>query len=268
MPAISFARVQRKRRRPVLGGKSLLGWLKFCLGLVWVRQSRAMRIRVPAELQHEVRSRVQRARTLLGLARASAEAEQQPLGARALEGFLGAIGYATDPSDSSAEGQVQAGAECVRSTLDANSQQHMLGALEDLGGLPQPKFRDLFELCAWCDCLIDSRSERERTFQRSLRWATGALVVFAAAHAAFGSRNLALHKTVSASSVCALTPPAKDGMAPLSRVVDGNYIEMSFAPGSQTGEVACLGGPCSGFAVCTNSQLHPWVTVDLRAEHT
>jgi hypothetical protein len=71
-----------------------------------------------------------------------------------------------------------------------------------------------------------------------------ACVVFLA-DIAFGSKNLARGRRVTASSVSPSTPAADPGEHRLSRVVDGVVAERA------------------SFALCTNLEVRPWVTVDL-----
>src|SRR5205085_774792 len=75
----------------------------------------------------------------------------------------------------------------------------------------------------------------------------------------FGRRNLARGKHVTSSSLCSSQPPAPAGQDRLSRLVDRVTVE---------GALAAIAWGHGTFAVCTATEVHPWITIDLGAEHS
>jgi hypothetical protein len=107
---------------------------------------------------------------------------------------------------------------------------------------------------------VDTHAHRELLLQRALRWAGVTVALGATVYLVVGSTNVARGRTVSASSICPHTREAPPGMDALSRLTDGTRVEGWVGPGHEWGQVA--------FAMCTELELHPWVTVDLGRERT
>lgn len=91
---------------------------------------------------------------------------------------------------------------------------------------------------------VQSTTRRELVARRWLRRAALIGAACLALWLVVRPKNLALGKSVAASSVCAWTPQAPLGRERLYRVVDGVETEQSFA-------------------LCTNDEKDPWLTVDL-----
>ena len=227
-------------------------------------------MRVPAEQRAAARALIAEARALradAGDGRAAA-----PRTERALRLLLTAAGRATGGDALSDLEAIRRGAHHAAATLDA------LDALDDrrLAELLTPLISDgpalsasdaraddrldrLRALCDWLEALLDVRSDRERRLLRWLRWALLALALCAAGRARLGDHNLARGKEVTASSICSSTPPAPPGQQRLHRLVDGTRLERNIA-GVEWGH--------GTYAMCTNNEVHPWITVDLGAPRT
>ncbi len=237
--------------------------LRRALGVVWFEQPQSARVRVSVSRRDEIRARTSRARQFLDAARASEAGDvQNLLAAEALRTLLAAVACADEafPLDSAVA--VRAGMERVRSTIADPGQVALLAAYGD-PERPIPKDRLTFprvvDLCAWTASLIDNSSTREIQLFRLLAWLALAAVLALVALAIFGSRNLALGKTVTASSVCGSTPEAPRGAQRLARVVDGVTAE---------GRISRAEWMHGTYAMCTEAQIHPWVTVDLAVIRT
>jgi hypothetical protein len=231
---------------------------------VWLRQPAELRIRVPAALRGQVRSDLDRSRLLLDAARSSGRGvARDELAAAALRGFLAVVGRVTESSsgDSTA---VRAGATYVETTLRSDALRAAFTASASFDGriaLDDVGFRRLSYLCEWIEALLDHRSDREHRLRRWAPWAVLAMVPLVTVRIAFGARNLARGKPVSASSIGARTPDGRLGEGELSRVVDGVHLE---------GPAVGKNNPWheTAFALSTNQEVHPWVTVDLGAPRT
>ena len=132
-------------------------------------------------------------------------------------------------------------------------------------------FHDIVAACEWMDLLVDAQSPRERALRAELAaflgWPRGAVIAGVAmllmiASVALAPRNLALGKTVTASSICGATPAPAVGRRPagrLDRLVDGLTVE---------GAMSRVEWAHGNFAACTELEVHPWITVDLGRDHT
>ncbi|HET7540965.1 MAG TPA: discoidin domain-containing protein [Polyangiaceae bacterium] len=109
------------------------------------------------------------------------------------------------------------------------------------------EYETLADAFAWLERQIDTRTPRERIVNRAFGHALLAAALATGGYWAFSSKNLALGKEVTASSICDLTPQPPLGQSRLQRLVDGRPKEQ-------------------GFAICTELEVHPWVTVDLARE--
>jgi hypothetical protein len=234
------------------------------LDTVWLRQPEAIRIRVPATLRRRVRRNLERSRALLRAAHDSEPGfSRDQLGRAALRGFLAVVGQACDPTCRDAHSAIGAGRTRVETTLRSEALREALSISADLEGAPSSdelRFRHLLELCDWTDALVDNRSERERTLRRWTPRVALALALLAGARITFGARNLAFGKPVSTSSICSRTPAPRYAEERLSRVVDGVHLEGPALGHNQWHTTA--------FAVCTDQEVHSWLSVDLGAERT
>jgi hypothetical protein len=118
-----------------------------------------------------------------------------------------------------------------------------------LGGsdvLTDREYRLLADLFAYVERLPDLRSPRDFLLTRWLRRSGVISFLFVACWVALTPANLARGKMVTSSSTCPEMPTADLGRSSLSRVVDGVRLENSFA-------------------ICTNAEVRPWITVDLGA---
>jgi F5/8 type C domain len=86
-----------------------------------------------------------------------------------------------------------------------------------------------------------------------------AVAVLLLAYALFSDKNIALGKTVTASSIGGFSPEALPQKGRLSRMVDGNVLER-WAVGVMTAHGLYAGG--------TEREMHPWITVDLGRTRT
>jgi hypothetical protein len=111
-----------------------------------------------------------------------------------------------------------------------------------------PDYGELVETFAWLEDQIEVRTPRELAFHRVLRLAICCALLCAGACWLFWPQNLAYRKPVTMSSRCSTMPPAPLYAANLSRAVDGVVIERNYA-------------------VCTNTEQRPWVTVNLLDEY-
>lgn len=107
--------------------------------------------------------------------------------------------------------------------------------------------------------MLDVRSARQVRVERWALRGVLAAAILAALWAFARDKNLALHRPVTASSICGLTPAPALGKPPLSRVVDGVEVENG---------LASIMSAHGTFAVCTEVQSHPWIAVDLGAPRT
>ncbi|HWA72234.1 MAG TPA: discoidin domain-containing protein [Polyangiaceae bacterium] len=112
----------------------------------------------------------------------------------------------------------------------------------------QREWEALADLFAWLERRIDTRTEREIVLTRWARFAALAGACLGLLWLLFSPTNIARGKPVSSSSLCGYTPPAPLGKPRLERVVDGRRREPSFA-------------------VCTEVEPKPWVSVDLGGPH-
>jgi len=235
--------------------------LKSALGrmvrMVWLRQPERLRVRVPSSSRMDVRAEVLRIQELVRTARRGEPGPvRDELVTRALLATLAVLGRASDPSATDAAAAVRAGTSRVAATLHAEALQAFtaFSGPDSVTPLSERRFRELLELCEWTGGLVDNRSERERKMQRWASRAALAIAVVAGLHAMFGNRNLALGRKVTSSSVCSLSPPARYHQPRLSRVVDGVIFEGP-GVGVEWGEAT--------FAMCTDAERHPWLTLDL-----
>lgn len=233
------------------------------LDAIWLRQPDSFRIRVHPSRRRDVHRALERARTLLETARTTKlGVGRDTLETEALRTLLAVVARSQETSETDTATAVGHGIAKVEGTLGSGE----LRALLSSSGAPDPRVplhersRAVRKACDWIDHLIDNRSERERRLGRILPWATGALVLVATAYCLFSLKNLALGKSVSASSVCGVTPPPPLAKERLARVVDGNTAEGRLTRAYDWGQ--------SAFAMCTELEVKPWVTVDLAKEHT
>lgn len=252
--------------------------------LFWLPLPDAARIQVPVSQLGWARAEVARARALLASARCCEHggAGQLALALDALHVWLAAIGRLDEAAPLDLMAAVRAGAARVAASATAAPSitralaHHVVdssapGATEskipeDSGG-----FREILALCEWTDVLLDVASPRERALRNRLAgvlvWPRGAVVAAAAALLVTAAllrapRNLALGKAVTASSICGATPAPPFGHDPigrLARLVDGVTVE---------GAVSRVEWAHGSFAACTELEVHPWITIDLGAEHT
>ena len=121
-----------------------------------------------------------------------------------------------------------------------------LALLPSADALIDAEYRQLADLFAYVERLPELRSPRDFATTRWLRRAGLLLVCVAGSWLAFKAPNLARGKMVTSSSTCSEMPAANLGLSVLSRAVDGVRRENSFA-------------------ICTDTEKRPWVTVDLGA---
>jgi hypothetical protein len=121
-----------------------------------------------------------------------------------------------------------------------------VGTRESVPLLDDSQFELVADFFALLERLADTRTERDFRATRWFRASSAALLLIAGGWIAYRPCNLARGKVVSASSLCGDMPAAPLGARQLVRVVDGVRRELRYA-------------------ACTNSELHPWLTVDLGA---
>jgi hypothetical protein len=182
-----------------------------------------------------------------------------------------------DPPAAIAEREAAVRAAAVRLGASALGAPLAVRRGLDHAGRPGPEpptgpeaFRDLIAACEWMDLLVDARSPRERALRAELAailgWPRGAVIAGVAVlllvtSVALAPRNLALGKTVTASSICGATPAPPVGRRPagrLDRLVDGVTVE---------GAMSRVEWAHGNYAACTELELHPWITVDLGGDH-
>jgi hypothetical protein len=118
----------------------------------------------------------------------------------------------------------------------------------DMAGDPPPasdlEYERLAQAFAWVESRVETRTPREVRFYRWVRLAT--LVGLCAAGIALSTspRNVAYHRPVIASSYCSSMPLPRTIEEKVSGVVDGVAMERRFG-------------------LCTDAEVHPWVTIDL-----
>lgn len=108
----------------------------------------------------------------------------------------------------------------------------------------QDDYETLADAFAWLERQVEIRTRRELMVNRGLSHALAAAVLFSVGFFALRPTNIARGKWVTASSICGFTPSPPLGQDRLYRVVDGREKEQSFA-------------------VCTELEERPWVSVDL-----
>ena len=210
----------------------------------------------------EVRARLERTRAVYRSARL---AEVEPRTTRiseALKALLAIAGSADEVVPLFDDEAIGRGAERVRAALGDDPLAATLSLFLDGQGSPprdNDTFGRLFRLCRWIDWLIDLQSERERRLRRRLTRAGAVLAVIVAAYALLSDKNLARNRPVTASSIGGYTPTPLPGRGRLSRLVDGVTVERS-QPGVEWAHGMYAGG--------TESQVHPWITVDLGRTRT
>ncbi|HEY2902544.1 MAG TPA: discoidin domain-containing protein [Polyangia bacterium] len=239
-----------------------LAWFVRGLDAVWLRQPQRLRIPVSRPLRVDVRTAIRQAN---GVLRDATDGDRER---RALRLLLATVAVATPTAPEGAVGEtvnadaVRRGAARVAATL---SDPLLRKTLADAGEREQPALLDLSQrrrlraLCAWTETLLDARSEREMRVYRRLRWAALAVAALVAVRAIVSDKNLARGQAVSASSICPSTPEPLPGRDRLSRLVDGDTVERAI-PGQEWSH--------GTYAACTKTEKHPWITVDLGAEHT
>jgi hypothetical protein len=237
--------------------------LESVLRVFWLRQPDELRVGVLPVRRALVRAEVERARDLLAAAKSAQPGEPQNLlGAQALRTLLAAVAVAgsdADDLEASFAVSVRAGSLRVAATLEGGPLSEVLAAFGETERPPPNEkmaFAGLVELHEWTAALLDLRSDRETQLLRASRWGVLGAALVCAAWALLGTKNLARGKPVTASSVCRYTPDAPLGKDRLSRVVDGIRAEGRIAHGEWVHGT---------FALCTDTQVHPWVTVDLGA---
>lgn len=234
-------RIRRAAGVPELNRAFWVDVLERAISVLWLRQPHAVRIRVHPSRRAELRAGVERARSLRRAASSSSSDEVRTvLLLEALRELLVAVARA-EGSEPLGQSLLRQGALLVEPTLRSESERDALHRYA--AGGPSTNERDsrlLGELCEWVDALIDNRSDREIWLVRWLPWVVGGVVLFAGAVAVLQPKNLAFKKPVSASSDCTRQD--------LRAVVDGIRSERT------------------GFAVCTATQVQPWIMVDLKAE--
>lgn len=228
-----------------------LRWLSLATGVSWFWQRDAARLQVAPERRLAVRAAVERTRA--DFARAKNEADpvrREELGSAALSELLQVIGRGD--AEEPATGDLGRGIELVDASLPEGAMKRALGELREgarANAQTDPGFRTLSELFLWAAELVDTRTERERKLEPLLqRAALGAFVV-ACAWAVLAPHNVSKGGEVTASSICPVTPGAPYARSRLYRVVDGVQNEATFA-------------------ICTKSEVHPWVQVDLGKERS
>ena len=228
---------------------------------VWFRLPDCARLRASATGRRQVRQQIGQARSLLLTARVSEPGEpQNVIGATALRTWLCAVALAADDCSTSAADAVRRGAARVEATLDRPALRETLARFGDPERPPPSApstFKGLLDLCAWIESLIDVGSDRDMRVRRFARWGSAVVGLLLVIRALFGDKNLALGKKVTASSICSLTPPPSLGMERLGRLVDGLRVQ---------GGIAAQSWAHGTFAMCTEMEAHPWITVDLGAE--
>jgi hypothetical protein len=143
------------------------------------------------------------------------------------------------------------------SSSEAGARETLVAALERPVPRHRSTFKGFLDRHVWTDSFTDTRSEREIRVYRFLRRGAVVVAMGLVAHAVFADHNLALGKTVTASSICPYTPAPMPGKERLARLVDGVRVE---------GGIASKEWAHGTFAMCTDTQVHPWITVDLGAE--
>lgn len=227
------------------------------LDLVWLRQPASARVRVLADNRLQVRARLAKVHATLRLGRFGNLEQRTSLVTEAAKELL-AIAGSADQAGLLPDGEaLDGGAERVAATLTGES---LASTLTELLEARQPfapasaTVERLIYLCRWTEWLLDLRSERERRLRRRLVLAGAIAAVVLAGYAILKDRNLALDKTVTASSIGPYTPVPPPGKDRLSRLVDGVRIERT-AIGVEWAHGTHAGG--------TERQLHPWITIDL-----
>lgn len=110
------------------------------------------------------------------------------------------------------------------------------------------KYEQLTRLFGELEAMLDTRTPRDFLLARVARTSMLALALVIVGWLLLGPRNLARGATIYTSSISGETPAEPLGEARLHRVVDGIHQERPFALG-------------------TNTQTNPWVTVDLGRVH-
>jgi hypothetical protein len=275
----------------------LVGFGRQMVQAFWLPLPEAARLRVPPSEAARVRREIAGARDLLAAARRSEPGPGQNALARdGLRAWLAAAGraYAGTPTSSEApppgsrssnpdplaiaERDAAVRAAAVRIGASATGAPPAVRRGLDHAGRPEAAppsgpnaLRDITIACEWMNLLIDARSPRERALRAALAavlgWPRGAViagvvVLLVVASVWLAPRNLALGKTVTASSICGATPAPPLGRRPagrLDRLVDGVTVE---------GAMSRVEWAHGNFAACTELEVHPWFTVDLGADHT
>jgi len=268
----------------------------------WLPLPEAARVRVPPSEAPRVRREIAGARLLLAAARRCEPGPgQDTLALEALRAWLAAAGLAnarTTPRRTPTSTEALAGSRlsdpvppaaiaereaAVRATAARLGSAAIAAPPEVRRGLDHAgrseaepptgpdAFRDLAAACEWMDMVIDAQSQRERALRAELAgvlaWPRGAVIAGVAVLLVLASvwlapRNLALGRTVTASSICGATPapPAVGRRLPdrLGRLVDGVKVE---------GAMSRVEWAHGSFAACTELEVHPWITVDLGGDH-
>jgi hypothetical protein len=112
--------------------------------------------------------------------------------------------------------------------------------------LNDPRFARLADLFAFLERQVDTRTPRDFRVMRWLRAGALVLLLVCCGWFVISPTNLARGKYVTSSSQCGDIPAPPLGSPQLARAVDGVRSEKRFA-------------------VCTNREQEPWITIDLGA---
>ena len=151
--------------------------------------------------------------------------------------------------DADPESRLREAAAWVLSELKSSVLRDGLRDCLDLDTKERPRVSTLVAVASHLAALIDTRTPREIVLKHVTLLVALVLLVTCGVRSVFGPKNLALGRAVTASSVCAYTPPAGYRLERLGRVVDGARLEKTFA-------------------MCTDKQAKPWIEVDLAGMHT
>ena len=225
------------------------------------RKEQALK-KLPLATQLRVRREFEEAVGLLRNARRTAVGTlRNELAHRAVRKLLDSFAISLDPeaaeeNESKSEADERHSKALSRVFSDLREQpisKSHLRTLNDLGSVGKLSDNDdhtylrLARFFAWLEPKIETRTLRQVRLERVLRPLAALLLVAAGAWWLWAPHNLALNKTVTASSICRLLP-LMIGANPLGRAVDGIRREAA--------------------AVCTRRQVSPWLAVDLEKAHT
>ena len=204
--------------------------------------------RVPAFVRSEVRGEIERAVQLMRAAdESSVSLTRSALARQALPQVIIAATAANQFAPDSSRDECPDLDQAIEQLSALPGADEHRSALALLGGsdvLTDRQYRLLANLFAYVERLVELRSPRDLSAQRWLRGSGIVLLTLVGYWLLATPPNLARGSMVSSSSIGDQTPAANLGRPRLDRVVDGVRLENSLA-------------------LSTNSEVNPWVTVDL-----